>query len=58
MVSCQLTRAAFPTGLPMQMMADALWDKECDFEEKDSYVYSLSKPEKIEKEIDLITNKT
>jgi len=41
MVSCQLTRAAFPTGLPMQMMADALWDKECDFEEKsDEYFLS------------------
>ncbi len=41
MVSCQLTRASFPTGLPMQMMADALWDKECDFEEKsDEYFLS------------------
>ncbi len=41
MVSCQLTRAAFPTNLPMQMMADALWDKECDFEEKsDEYFFS------------------
>ena len=41
MVSCQLTRAAFPTNLPMQMMADALWDKDCDFEEKsDEYFLS------------------
>ncbi|MBR5460325.1 MAG: DUF4838 domain-containing protein [Clostridia bacterium] len=41
MVSCQLTRASFPTGLPMQMMAEALWDKECDFEEKsDEYFLS------------------
>ncbi len=41
MVSCQLSRAAYPTNLPMQMMADALWDKECDFEEKsDEYFLS------------------
>ena len=39
MVSCQLTRAAYPTNLPMQMMADALWDKECDFEEKSDEYY-------------------
>ena len=32
MVSCQVTRCAFPTNLPMQMMADALWDETCDFE--------------------------
>ncbi len=41
MVSCQLTRSSYPTNLPMQMMADALWDKECDFEEKsDEYFFS------------------
>ncbi len=26
MVSCQLTRCSFPTGLPMRAMAEALWD--------------------------------
>ncbi len=41
MVSCQLTRASYPTNLPMQMMAAALWDKECDFEEKcEEYFFS------------------
>jgi len=39
MISCQLTRSAFPTGLPMQLMADALWDKTCDFEEKSDEYY-------------------
>lgn len=32
MMSCQLNRAAFPSNLPMQMMADALWNAESDFE--------------------------
>lgn len=41
MVSCQLTRCSFPTALPMQMMADALWDENCDFEVK-SNDYFLS----------------
>ncbi len=41
MVSCQLTRCSFPTNLPMQMMADALWDENCDFEERsDKYFLS------------------
>ncbi len=31
MVSCQLQRAAFPTGLPMYAMAAALWDKNAAF---------------------------
>lgn len=31
-ISCQLQRAAFPTGLPMEMMATALWNKEAVFE--------------------------
>lgn len=34
MISCQLQRCFFPTALPMQMMAAALWDKSCNFEEK------------------------
>ncbi len=33
MVSCQLQRCAFPTGLPMYAMARALWDKTCRFED-------------------------
>ena len=34
MMSCQLSRAAFPTNLPLHIMAETLWDKDCDFEEK------------------------
>ena len=33
MVSCQLQRVAFPTGLPQYAMARALWDKSLSFEE-------------------------
>jgi len=33
MVSCQLQRAAFPTGLPMYAMAAGLWDKTSVFED-------------------------
>ena len=33
MVSCQLQRCFFPTALPINMMAAALWDKNCDYEE-------------------------
>ena len=33
MVSCQLQRAAFPTGLPQYAMAKALWDKHSRFED-------------------------
>ena len=32
MVSCQLQRAALPTGLPTYAMARALWDKTSEFE--------------------------
>jgi len=31
-ISCQLQRAAFPTGLPLTMMAKGLWDKHADFD--------------------------
>lgn len=31
MVSCQVQRCAFPTGLPVYMMAAALWDKNSDY---------------------------
>lgn len=33
MVSCQLQRTAFPTGLPMYAMAKGLWDKNSTFED-------------------------
>ena len=33
MVSCQLQRTAFPTGLPIYAMAKALWNKKSTFEE-------------------------
>ena len=33
MVSCQVQRAAFPTGLPMYAMAAGLWDKTSAFED-------------------------
>ena len=37
-ISCQLQRAAFPTGLPMEMMATGLWNKNSSFEaESTSY---------------------
>ena len=32
MISCQLSRSAFPTGLPLYGMARALWDKDADFD--------------------------
>lgn len=32
MVSCQLQRASFPTNLPMHAMAEALWNKHCDYD--------------------------
>ena len=32
MVSCQVQRVFFPTGLPMYAMAKALWDKTSEFE--------------------------
>ncbi len=31
-VSCQLQRVAFPTNLPMETMAQTLWNKDTDFE--------------------------
>ncbi len=32
MVSCQLQRICFPTNLPMHAMAEALWNKHCDYD--------------------------
>lgn len=34
MVSCQVQRCFFPTALPFYMMAAALWDENCDYDEK------------------------
>jgi len=34
MVSCQIQRCCFPTGLPLCMMAAALWDEKADFDQK------------------------
>jgi len=33
MVSCQIQKVAFPTGLPQYAMAEALWNKRSDFNE-------------------------
>ena len=33
MISCQLSRSAFPTCLPLYGMAKALWNKEADFDD-------------------------
>ena len=44
MVSCQLLRAAFPTGLAQYCMVNALWNKHRSFEEiKDEYFVSSFK---------------
>ncbi|MDR1693118.1 MAG: DUF4838 domain-containing protein [Oscillospiraceae bacterium] len=41
MVSCQLQRAFFPTGLGVSLMAAALWDKTADFDtEAERYLRS------------------
>lgn len=32
MISCQLSRSAYPTGLPIYGMARALWDQNADFD--------------------------
>lgn len=39
MISCQVQRCFFPSALPMQMMAAALWDRDCDYEEKANAYY-------------------
>ncbi len=39
MISCQTQRCFFPSALPMQMMAAALWDRNCDYEEKSRAYY-------------------
>ncbi len=42
MVSCQLQRVAFPTGLPTYAMARALWDKTSEFEKVSSDYFVTS----------------
>ena len=42
MVSCQVQRSFFPTGLPVYMMAAALWDEKADFEEKAAEYYQAA----------------
>ena len=38
MVSCQIHRCFFPTSMPFNMMAAALWNKNCDYDaEADAY---------------------
>ena len=48
MVSCQLQRAAFPTGLPMYAMAKALWNKHAQFEEITSEYFTAAFGEEAE----------
>ena len=46
MVSCQLQRCFFPTALPMKMMAAALWNKDCDYEQTaDTYYQAAFGPD-------------
>ena len=40
MMSCQLLRSAFPTGLPQYAMAAGLWDKESRFEDIEEEYFS------------------
>ncbi|MBE6650379.1 MAG: DUF4838 domain-containing protein [Ruminococcaceae bacterium] len=40
MVSCQLQRTCFPTNLPMHAMAEALWNKKCDYDAMAEKFYS------------------
>lgn len=49
MVSCQVQRASFPTGLPMYSMAKALWDKQSKFESvvSDYFTSSFGKDGKM-----------
>lgn len=39
MISCQVQRCFFPTGLPMWVMARALWDEDADYEKMASEYY-------------------
>ena len=46
MVSCQVQRAAFPTGLPLYAMAKALWDKTSVFEDVSAEYFAAAFKEK------------
>ncbi len=41
-ISCQEHRAAFPTGLPMYAMADAMWNKDSKFEDVSRDYYAAA----------------
>lgn len=47
-ISCQLQRAAFPTGLPMEMMAKGLWSKKYSFNEEAKAYFATAFGEKSE----------
>lgn len=49
MVSCQVQRCFFPSALPFNMMAAALWDENSDFEEKAMAYYRAAFGEDAEK---------
>ncbi len=42
MISCQVQRCFLPTALPFNMMAAALWDENCDFDEKANEYYQVA----------------
>ena len=42
MISCQLLRSAFPTGLPQYAMAAGLWNKESRFEDIEEEYFSAA----------------
>ena len=42
MNSCQIQRTFFPTALPFNMMAAALWDENCDYEAAADAYYSAA----------------
>ncbi len=42
MISCQLTRAFFPTSLPNYAMAKGLWDKHCSFDGVEDEYYAAA----------------
>ncbi|MBR2930605.1 MAG: DUF4838 domain-containing protein [Clostridia bacterium] len=48
MISCQLSRTAMPTGLPVYGMARALWDKDADFEAVTGEYFAAEYGEKAE----------
>ena len=49
LISCQLQRVSLPTGLPMEMMAKGLWNKNSDFEAESKKYFSVAFGEDGEK---------